>query len=266
MGVARSTWCAASPAWCRAPATPARTGSRSRVPAERAVDLADAAAGAARGGARRPRRARLAAAGGRALPVRQRHRRTHHAGRGRPDLGDRQAPQRGMGLPRRGGRSATSSTHGAAAAARRHPPGRPCPGPRRRHIVADDGTEAGTITSGGFGPTPERADRHGLRPPRPGRRRGNICRCWCAARLCPPPSCRCRLSPTATYAEGISQRWPTPTPATPGPRMGPPRRRHRHRRHHRPRTGGAGRRGVRRAAGAWTARWRPARPAPWWKA
>src|SRR5208282_4678516 len=32
---------------------------------------------------------------------------------------------------------------------------------------------------------------------------GQNCRCWCAARRCPPRSFRCRLSPTATHAEGV---------------------------------------------------------------
>ena len=44
-----------------------------------------------------------AATGSRALPVRQRHRRTDHAGGSRTDLGDRQAPPRRVGLPRRRG-------------------------------------------------------------------------------------------------------------------------------------------------------------------
>ena len=44
--------------------------------------------------------------------------------------------------------------NGAAAAARRHPPGRPRAGPRAAPtIVAADGTEAGDVTSGGFSPT-----------------------------------------------------------------------------------------------------------------
>ncbi len=38
-------------------------------------------------------------------------------------------------------------------AARRHPPGRPRPGPGRHRHRGADGTEAGTVTSGGFGPT-----------------------------------------------------------------------------------------------------------------
>ena len=85
-------------------------------------------AGAAGSGAGRPWRARFAAAGSRAVPVRQRHRRTHLAGRGRPDLGDRQTPPRGMGFSGRdghprpvGGRHVTRLRVGIRPeAARRH--------------------------------------------------------------------------------------------------------------------------------------------------
>ena len=71
------------------------------VPAEHAEALADRLLAKPEVAPGRPRRARFAAAGGRALPVRQRHRRTDHAGRGRPHLGDRQAPRAGVGLSRR---------------------------------------------------------------------------------------------------------------------------------------------------------------------
>ena len=54
-------------------------------------------------GARRPRRPRFAAAGSRAVPVRQRHRRAYLAGRSRPHLGDRQAAPRSVGLSGSGG-------------------------------------------------------------------------------------------------------------------------------------------------------------------
>ena len=79
---------AGMPASSRARATPARTASRSRSPADEAERAGARAAGGARGRARRPRRARLAAARGRAAPLRPRHRRRRPAGRGRPRLGD----------------------------------------------------------------------------------------------------------------------------------------------------------------------------------
>ena len=123
------------------------------VPAERAVDLAHAAGRAARGRPRRPRRARLAAAGSRALPVWQRHRRTDHAGRGRTDLGDRQAPQAERGISRAARRSAINSTTGAPRLRVGIRPDGRAPARAGTTIAAEDGTEAGIITSGGFGPS-----------------------------------------------------------------------------------------------------------------
>ena len=69
----RSRW-PASRAWSRAPATPARTDSRSPSPAEHAEALADKLICRTRSNPGRPRCARFAAAGGWPLPVRQRHR------------------------------------------------------------------------------------------------------------------------------------------------------------------------------------------------
>ena len=74
--------------WCRARATPARTASRSRWRRGTRADLAGPAAGGAGGAAGRARGARFAAARGRALPLRPRHRRRHHAGRGGARMGD----------------------------------------------------------------------------------------------------------------------------------------------------------------------------------
>ena len=68
-------------------ATPARTASRSRSPRREAEALARALLAAARGQARRPGRARHAAARSRPVPLRPRHRHHDHAGRGRPRPG-----------------------------------------------------------------------------------------------------------------------------------------------------------------------------------
>ena len=59
------------------------------------------AAGPARGQARRPGRARLAAPRGRPVPVRPRHRHHHHAGRGRAHLGDPEGAPPGRRARRR---------------------------------------------------------------------------------------------------------------------------------------------------------------------
>ena len=154
MGVARRRRSPASPAWSPAPATPARTGSRSPSPPSAPKRLAHRAAGPSRRWCRRPRRARLAAAGSRALPLRQRHRRNRPR-RSRPAstwaIGKRR--RSGLGFSRRRGRSATSSTtarRAAASASARTAARRRA---RGTDIVAADGTEAGTITSGGFAPT-----------------------------------------------------------------------------------------------------------------
>ncbi len=71
------------------------------VPAAARRGAGRGAAGAAGGGARGPGRARFVAAGGRALPLRQRHRHDDHAGGSRAGLDHRQTPPAGLGLPRR---------------------------------------------------------------------------------------------------------------------------------------------------------------------
>ena len=74
-------------------------------------------------------RARLAPAGGRALPLRQRHRRDDEPGGSGADLDDRQAPPRCMGFSgRRPG--ARGVVRGADAAPRRAQPRGPAAGPR----------------------------------------------------------------------------------------------------------------------------------------
>ena len=84
------------------------------------------------------------------MPVRQRHRRTDHAGRGRPGWVDRQAPPDAPGISRAPRRSAIRSRpapRGCASACGRKAARRPAPAPRSS---ADDGTAAGMVTSGGF--------------------------------------------------------------------------------------------------------------------
>ena len=68
-------------------------------------------------------------------------------------------------------------------------------------IMAEDGTEAGTITSGGFGPSRERTDGHGLCPQGPRRGRHAVEPDGPRQGRCRPPSFRCPSSPTDTYAE-----------------------------------------------------------------
>ena len=91
----------------------------------------------------RARRAQFAAAGGRAVPLRQRHRRTHHAGRGRPDLGHRQTPQAGTGISPAALVMRDQLDNGPAR--RRvgiRPDGR-APARAADHDRGEDGTEAG---------------------------------------------------------------------------------------------------------------------------
>ena len=126
-------------------------------------------AGAARVGLRRgrgavrPRRARHAAARGRDAPLRQRHRRHHHAGRGRPELDCRLA----QAVVRRRGPAAAAEGAGAGAAAgrvradraRHRPPG-PRRGAGRRARRARDQRHADAV--------PEEGRGHGLRAAGPG--------------------------------------------------------------------------------------------------
>ena len=140
------------------------------VPADNALAVAQRLLDEPEVVARRSRRARFAAAGGGALPLRQRHRRTDLADRGRSRLGDRQAPPRRLGLPRRR-RDPRSARERHAAPPRRHPSRRPRARPRadrdrrrRRHRGRHDHLRR-------LLPHAERADRHGLRPQGPCRRR-----------------------------------------------------------------------------------------------
>ena len=113
-----------------------------------------AAAGRAGGGADRPRRPRHAAARGRALPLRPRHRRDDDPGRGRSRLDHRQAAPRRRRLSRR--RDHPAPTRARVRPRRRvgiRPDGR-APGARgRRRSSTPPASEIGRVTSGGFGPS-----------------------------------------------------------------------------------------------------------------
>ncbi len=119
----------ACPLGSRAPATPARTASRSRSPRPGAEALARRLLDAARGGAGRSRRARFAAPGGRALPLWPR------AVDPRPARSRRGSPGRSAsaGAPKaafRAPRSSSRSWPRARAQAGRAPPRRPGAGAR----------------------------------------------------------------------------------------------------------------------------------------
>ena len=156
---ARSTPAACRRSSCRAPDTPARTASRSRSRPSRGAGLRRARCCARPDvlpvglGARD-----FAAARGRPLPLRPRHRRDDDAGRGGARMGDpagaapRRRPRRR--LPRRRGDPRPDRP-------RRHPPPRRPP-PRRPRADARGhrarrrrrgGAAVGAITSGGFGPS-----------------------------------------------------------------------------------------------------------------
>ncbi len=132
----------------RAPATPARTVSRSTCPPPSAPELWDAIVG---GGhhARRTRRARHAATRSRAAVARPRARPGHHAAAGRARLGGALGQGR---LPRPRRRSPPNASGGsrAACAASRSRAG-------ARRVTARaccvDGAEVGAVTSGNFSPT-----------------------------------------------------------------------------------------------------------------
>ena len=144
---------AASGPRSRAPATPARTASRSRSRTPMPPKLWDAAARRPAGEARRPRRARFAAPRSRPLPLRPRPRRDHLAGRGRARLVDPEAPPQPRATspaPRACRRNWPTARRASASAS----------GPRagRRRATARSspmpaGREIGKVTSGGFGPS-----------------------------------------------------------------------------------------------------------------
>ena len=101
----------------------------------------------------RARRARLAAARSRALPLRPRHRHDDVAGRGRARLVDPEAAARGGRLSRRRARAARDRR--AARAPLRvgiKPDGR-APAREGTEIRSAEGAPIGKVTSGGFGPT-----------------------------------------------------------------------------------------------------------------
>ena len=166
----------ASPASSRAPAIPARTATRSRSRPTRPRRSRAALARSSRRAADRPRRPRQPAARSRPVPVRPRHRhRPPRPSKAALELVDpeepphRRRPRRR--LPRRATRSSRSST--TAPPRRRvglQPEGR-APVREGVPLFADaTSTDAiGSVTSGGFGPSARRADRHGLpaQPRRP---------------------------------------------------------------------------------------------------
>ncbi len=188
-------------AWSPAPATPARTGSRSPSPPSGAEALAEALLA----------EPEVAPAG---LGARDSLRleaglclygndidETDLAGRGRADLDDRQAPPHGTGTFPAPPRSATSSTTARRVCASA-PAGRPRAGPRRRRDPGRrDGTDGRHRHLRRLSALAECADRHGLRAPRPCRRRHRRSPCMVRGKpRCRPPSCRCPSSPIATHA------------------------------------------------------------------
>ena len=151
-------------------------------------------------------------------------------------------------------------------------------------IMAETAPRPASITSGGFGPIVNGADRHGLRPERScgGRHAADPDRARQAD--CPRPWCRCRSCPTATPLKGTPDgRQECDKRYTKDHEWVRPGRRHRHRRHHRPRAGAARRPGPRRTAGTGARRRRrrdlrrrrkrqgglrrlsPRWPARWWR-
>ena len=193
----------ACPAGCRAPAIPARTGSRSRCPASRPRRFAERLL--AEPEVSPPGSARATACGWKpGLPLRQRYRRAHHAGRGRARPGRSPSAAARPGIFRARRRCATSSSNGPhRIRVGIRPEGR-APARAGTLIVAEDGTGAGTITSGGFGPSVNApiamgyvrrdlaADGHRALPD--GARQA----------ASGASSRRCPSSPTATPAEGFA--------------------------------------------------------------
>ena len=134
-----------------APATPARTGSRCRCRRSTRRRWPQLLLAEPEVQADRPWRARFAAARGRALPLRPRHRRDDHPGRGRARLDDPEAAAQRGRVPRRE-RIQRSWPRGPAPA-RRHPARRARAGARGRRGPVAAGERIGVITSGGFGPS-----------------------------------------------------------------------------------------------------------------
>ena len=187
----------ASTASSRARAIPARTALRFRCRPNRPSSWRRLLLDRRRRAADRAWRARQPAAGGRALPLRPRHRHHDHAGRGRAGMvGAEEPPRRrraGRRLSRRGKdpRPIRQRRTRAAASACR-PEGR-APVREGAPLFADATSREpiGTVTSGGFGPTPECAGRDGLSADRARR---------ASARRSSPKSaasaCRCKVAAT----------------------------------------------------------------------
>ena len=113
------------------------------------------AAGASRGEADRARRPRFAAAGGRPLPLRPRHRHHDHAGRSGPAVEHRQGAPRAGRLPRRRGHPGAHREGAPRQRVGLLPEGKAIA--REGAEIAIAGKIVGKVTSGGFAPTLGRA-------------------------------------------------------------------------------------------------------------
>ena len=154
MKVAPHRWLRVRRRSSAAPATPARTVSRSPLQRHDAERVARALLGEAGSAADRSRRAGFAAAGSRALPLRPRHRREHRSGRSRSRLVHRQAPQDGASdFP-----AAEKIMAGIAERSDAKSASAFVPTARRRRAKAPrsptrPAASSAAITSGGFGPS-----------------------------------------------------------------------------------------------------------------
>ena len=160
---ARPRWTsAACPAGSRASATPARTASRSRSPAEHAERLARTLLGQTRW--RRPASAPAIRCGSRpacastATTSTRRPRRSRRRSPGR----SRKRRRDGGRLPGRRGDPARSSRDGAVAQAVGMKPEGKAPAREGTEIQARPAGAIGKVTSGGFGADRRRAGGHGL--------------------------------------------------------------------------------------------------------
>ena len=120
--------------------------------------------------------------------------------RGRPDLGHRQAPQAGLGFP---GRPVMRDQLDNGPPRRRvgiRPDGR-APARAQTDIVAGRRHRGGRHHLRRLRADAERADRHGLCPQRPRRRRHQPVLIVRGKTIAGHASCRCPSSPTATSAE-----------------------------------------------------------------
>ena len=161
------------------------------------------AARPARGEARRPRRARHAAARSGPVPLRPRHRHDDHAGRGRPHLGDPEGAPPGRRARRR--LSGRGDDRAPARARRGDASASACVGLERvpvregAAIVDDARPRLGHVTSGTIGPTVDQPVAMAYLRDR-ARGRGTRSMPTCAASASRCRSRRCRSRRTATTA------------------------------------------------------------------